>query len=574
MANERRRLFPDMATRFTPSVGGLGVAITSLATTTYKIYTDSAATTLANITDTSYVAINQTTSPLALDSTSMLPEFYGPDDGTDTLYARKADGTGPIWPLQANNDARLDDMGAWFTSVTDPQHGAVAGTGTDQTAAFDRAVAAAASGARVFIPSGRYIVDLFTINKDIVLCGVGPGVILQSPNSATNHMMRIGSTTRLSRVVLEGITFDANSANRTAGTYDTVYLGATGNTFGSALTVIRDCDFVNPVHMHLETDGAATSVVHVQTCTFDGDPLTVNGAAIYNADKTHLYIDRCTFSGLQSAHQCVYNEYGYLQFTGNTIEDCYAGPDIRSTAQAGCVISGNTFISGANSTGNDVSTQAERTIITHNKFLNTTTRSTNSAVVVLQGAHHVFEANVMTSSVSAWLVRVLTAGSRTRILDNYFSGSGLSSNTNSAIYIDSSATVAVLARNNVFNAFLYPAQVHGGGSGVLYYVGNTVTSPVNSAVEFRDNNGGGTITPPHAALVLGDYVNTAIASSAMHEFAGQVYASAQGITTKTKAGIPTDADTNIDADGTIIVDTTNHRLYVRSGGAWKYAALT
>ena len=47
-----------------------------------------------------------------------------------------------------------------------------------------------------------------------------------------------------------------------------------------------------------------------------------------------------------------------------------------------------------------------------------------------------------------------------------------------------------------------------------------------------------------------------------------------GITTMTKAGAPSDADTTLDADGTIVLDTTNHRLYVRSGAAWKYAALT
>lgn len=43
---------------------------------------------------------------------------------------------------------------------------------------------------------------------------------------------------------------------------------------------------------------------------------------------------------------------------------------------------------------------------------------------------------------------------------------------------------------------------------------------------------------------------------------------------KTKAGAPTDADfATAPADGTTVVDTTNHRLYVRSGGAWKYTQL-
>jgi len=42
---------------------------------------------------------------------------------------------------------------------------------------------------------------------------------------------------------------------------------------------------------------------------------------------------------------------------------------------------------------------------------------------------------------------------------------------------------------------------------------------------------------------------------------------------KTKAGIPTDADVTNPTDGMQVVDTTNHRLYIRSGGVWKYTVL-
>lgn len=42
----------------------------------------------------------------------------------------------------------------------------------------------------------------------------------------------------------------------------------------------------------------------------------------------------------------------------------------------------------------------------------------------------------------------------------------------------------------------------------------------------------------------------------------------------TKAGAPTDADVPIPRDGAQALDTTNDRLYVRSGETWKYAALT
>jgi hypothetical protein len=47
-----------------------------------------------------------------------------------------------------------------------------------------------------------------------------------------------------------------------------------------------------------------------------------------------------------------------------------------------------------------------------------------------------------------------------------------------------------------------------------------------------------------------------------------------GVVTKVKAGIPADGDLGNAVDGTLVLDSTNHRLYVRDGGAWKYAALT
>lgn len=47
-----------------------------------------------------------------------------------------------------------------------------------------------------------------------------------------------------------------------------------------------------------------------------------------------------------------------------------------------------------------------------------------------------------------------------------------------------------------------------------------------------------------------------------------------GVVTKVKAGIPTDADFDNEQSGMIAVDTTNSRIYVRVGTTWKFAALT
>lgn len=54
---------------------------------------------------------------------------------------------------------------------------------------------------------------------------------------------------------------------------------------------------------------------------------------------------------------------------------------------------------------------------------------------------------------------------------------------------------------------------------------------------------------------------------------GQMFA-AKGFTTLAKAGIPVDGDVVSGTTGTIVLDDTNKRLYVRTSLGWQYAALT
>lgn len=69
-------------------------------------------------------------------------------------------------------------------------------------------------------------------------------------------------------------------------------------------------------------------------------------------------------------------------------------------------------------------------------------------------------------------------------------------------------------------------------------------------------------------------------TSSMYELAagriytGQSFRANDGLITKVKAGAVADADfTNTPASGTLAVDTTNSRLYVRVGSVWKYVAV-
>lgn len=111
-----RRTFPDEGSRLVYAISG--GALRSSVSTQMKVYTDSGATALADIQTTGGVTISG--SVLTVDSGSQLPLFLGPSTGVDTLYVKKADGTGSVSTIYARTDDRLDTVEARATiSVSD-----------------------------------------------------------------------------------------------------------------------------------------------------------------------------------------------------------------------------------------------------------------------------------------------------------------------------------------------------------------------------------------------------------------------------------------------------------------------
>lgn len=99
-----RRVFPDNADKlaYRPGVS-LGGAIGAKVT----IYADANGTALADIR--SYPDVSAVSgSQLTVDGNSQLPLFYGPDDQSDTLYARIEGGS--IVPIYARVDDRVDNL--------------------------------------------------------------------------------------------------------------------------------------------------------------------------------------------------------------------------------------------------------------------------------------------------------------------------------------------------------------------------------------------------------------------------------------------------------------------------------
>lgn len=100
-------------------------------------------------------------------------------------------------------------------------------------------------------------------------------------------------------------------------------------------------------------------------------------------------------------------------------------------------------------------------------------------------------------------------------------------------------------------------KVNGGNDNVAFdYVATGGTDPTVATLEYAGTNNDHTL----------DHIFGTI-SGAPTRMLGRAI--------KKKAGIPVDGDfPYVPIDGTQVLDTTNHRLYVRDGGVWKYAALT
>ena len=123
----------------------------------------------------------------------------------------------------------------------------------------------------------------------------------------------------------------------------------------------------------------------------------------------------------------------------------------------------------------------------------------------------------------------------------------------------------------------YHVRGDGGGTGAGFkftdnHLGNF---GVQGNIAVLDSGGNGTAywQASDGAMIIGNDTNFYRGAANVLQTDDQFYAN-DGVRMKTKAGVPSDSDTTVDADGVIILDTTNHRLYIRDGGTWRYATLT
>jgi len=127
----------------------------------------------------------------------------------------------------------------------------------------------------------------------------------------------------------------------------------------------------------------------------------------------------------------------------------------------------------------------------------------------------------------------------------------------------------VKRRGGTLGGGLFDIALQSGGKAIYttFQECNLGTLGTGFAVDLQSNAG--------AIAVSCDQVSFSNKPASFVEIGRRGLVSAEGITTKVKAGTPGDGDFTVTpADGTFAVDSTANKIWVRVGGTWKYAALT
>jgi hypothetical protein len=308
-------------------------------------------------------------------------------------------------------------------------YGATGDGVTNDTAAFERAIAAASTGDILFIPPGTYILDDLDITKDLNVRGVYGRSILKHKAAATADMI---TTTAAQTGVWEFIVFDGNGSNQTTSSWfsslrfnshaatihfcifrNSVFAGIAYQGLNDSFT-IRDCKFLDLreslqdvgkycSNINFITSTANNARILLEDCLFENSTiptvarLSGCGATFSRGGAGYLSVQvrDCTFRNLGltndgSNHLSPLDFYGgvngisEIEVSGCEFYNTMAQPDIRCAESRNIHIHHNKFFGARtadagqrNNTygiaiqpaGNTVNTHSRNVVIEHNQFL-------------------------------------------------------------------------------------------------------------------------------------------------------------------------------------------------------------
>ncbi len=457
-------------------------------------------------------------------------------------------------------DTRYTKTGALFISVKD--YGATGDGSTDDTTAIQAAINASANDATIFFPPGTYIISsTISLKADRKYMGAhyGGGTTIKQANGANiaNALLAsegwITNTTFTGNPIwIEGLSINGNSANNVSST-------AVGIMQMNWLSTIRSCYIVNTPS--------------------DGIRITDQNSANGNISNTQVEnrIENCKIVS-PGANGIFVNDLAGNKNTDGFIKDCLIQAPtltgIRVDRAAGWMLEGNhVYTAGGNG------------IDCNNAFA---TRIIGNYV---EGFGLTFN---VTGSVFMGGIRAFSTGTRGATVANnqVYQGSD-PANGNTFHYISMTGLTNPSYGLIVAN-FLYgiSATTHigivlqnSGGSLNVQVTDNCVRNFSSNKFEFVASNvflldnrtyGSTSLRPISGSTNdIQQWYRDVTTTTPLTKvtYGGRVDASAgDGLTTKTKAGTPADTDfIATPVDGTLVVDTTSNKLWLRSGAVWQQA---
>lgn len=445
-------------------------------------------------------------------------------------------------------------------------YGAAGDGTTSDTTTIQAAIDAAnsAGGGVVFFPEGTYITGTLTLYSKVHLVGSGPTATTLKLANSTNAALIQGydftalsagdTTGGIADWAIRDMTLDVNKANNSTTGYGIRVYGyryilrdlhikdfktnGIYSQWGSASSENMEAriDNIRVFSSSDSSDGSGTGVYwlgpHDSKFTgchfFYGDDKAFHGA--HASKASGLVFVNCHVYGVNHTY-C-----WYLEGSGCALHGCIA--DHATTSQI---------------------------YVGHNDFI------IDGCLVAGAGTTEVGIEIEGSSGASGWWITgnvVNCDGGAIKFNSSAAGGGTIRLN----VYQTTGAAVSGTIPSNTD----YSINVSGGATGGQ----SGQTSPMTTNLTMKNTNlilnDGSTTTVTiqgaDGAIVWDNDVSLYRVAENILQTDDQMIA-ADGFRMKTKAGVPTDADTTVDADGVIIIDTTNSDLYCRIGGTWKKVTL-
>ncbi len=221
-------LFPDAGSRQAEDSSGRPAALK-----TAVVYADAAGATLAEVyaDDGGTPGALITDARLTTDSYGMLPLFWGPAAGTDRLYVSV--NSGPVWPIDADNNARIDaiEVGGGGGGSDGPGLAAHVAATSDVHGIPDTATLETESGAQTKVDTHNAATTAVhgIPNTAVLETTTGAQAKVNTHNSATTGVHGIFDTAALETITGAQARMDSHEADTTNihGIADTAVLETT-----------------------------------------------------------------------------------------------------------------------------------------------------------------------------------------------------------------------------------------------------------------------------------------------------------------------------------------------------------